>query len=61
LKQTDFDGTFEYADIVSVFNGNEAVQLIKVINIIGQEVEQNAKGLVILVFSNGETLKIVNE
>jgi hypothetical protein len=49
LKQTDFDGTFEYADIVSVFNGNEAVQLIKAINIIGQEVEQNAKGVVILV------------
>ena len=61
LKQTDFDGAFEYADILSVFNGNEAVQLIKVINIIGQEVEQNTKGLVILVFSNGETLKIINE
>jgi hypothetical protein len=61
LKQTDFDGAFEYADIVSVFNGNEAVQLIKVINILGQEVEQNTKGLVILVFSNGETLKIINE
>lgn len=61
LKQTDFDGAFEYSNIVSVFNGNEAVQLIKVINIMGQEVEQNAKGLVILVFSNGETLKIINE
>jgi hypothetical protein len=61
LKQTDFDGAFEYSNIVSVFNGNEAVQLIKVINILGQEVEQNTKGLVILVFSNGETLKIINE
>lgn len=61
LKQTDFDGAFEYSNIVSVFYGNEAVQLIKVINIMGQEVEQNAKGLVILVFSNGETLKIINE
>jgi hypothetical protein len=61
LKQTDYDGAFEYSNIVSVFNGNEELQLIKVVNIMGQTVEQNAKGLVILVFSNGETLKIINE
>jgi len=61
LKQTDFDGAFEYSYIVSVFNGNEEVQLIKVVNVMGQTVEQNTKGLVILVFSNGETLKIINE
>lgn len=61
LKQTDFDGAFEYSYIVSVFNGNEEIQLIKVVNIMGQTVEQNAKGLVILVFSNGQTLKIINE
>lgn len=61
LKQTDFDGAFEYSNIVSVFNGNEEKQLINVVNIMGQTVDQNTKGLVILVFSNGETLKIVNE
>jgi hypothetical protein len=61
LKQTDFDGTFEYSNIVSVFVASTDQELIKVVNIIGQTVDINTPGLVILIFNNGETLKIINE
>lgn len=61
LKQTDFDGKWSYSNIQSVFMNNASVELLKVINVLGQEIEQNAKGLVILVFSDGTSLKIINE
>lgn len=61
LKQTDFDGSFEYSNIVSIFVNEEEKSLIKVVNLLGQTVNINTRGMVILVFSNGETLKMVNE
>jgi hypothetical protein len=61
LKQTDFDGQFTYSDIKSVFMNTENAELIKVVNVLGQEVDQNTKGLVILMFSNGESIKLINE
>jgi hypothetical protein len=61
LKQTDFDGAFEYSNIVSVFVNAAEKELIKVVNILGQTVDINTPGLVILVFSNGESLKMINE
>lgn len=61
LKQTDFDGQFSYSNIVSVVIDTEDKQLVKAVNILGQEVELDAKGMVILIFSNGESLKRVNE
>ncbi len=61
LKQTDFDGKFSYSSIQSVFMNSADKQLVKAVNVLGQTVDQNAKGLVILMFSNGESQKIVNE
>lgn len=61
LKQTDFDGAFEYADIVSIFISSEDKSLIKIVNLIGQEVDLNTRGMVILIFSDGSTLKVINE
>jgi len=61
LKQIDFDGTISYSNIVSVFVDSEDKQIIKITNILGQDVNPNAKGLVIFVFSNGETLKVIND
>ncbi len=61
LKQTDFDGTYEYSNIVSVFIETENLQLLKTINILGQDVDINTSGLVILIFSDGTSLKIINE
>lgn len=61
LKQTDFDGAFEYSNIVSVFIDGEEKSLIKVVNLIGQEVDINTRGMVILIFSDGSALKVINE
>jgi hypothetical protein len=61
LKQTDFDGQFTYSNIKSVYMNTENAELIKVVNVLGQEVEQDTKGLVILIFSNGESMKLINE
>ncbi len=61
LKQTDYDGKFTYSPIKSVFMNSADKQLVKAVNILGQTVDQNTKGLVILMFSNGESQKIVNE
>jgi hypothetical protein len=61
LKQTDFDGAFEYSYIVSVFIDGEEKSLIKVVNLIGQEVDINTRGMVILIFSDESTMKLINE
>jgi hypothetical protein len=61
LKQTDMDGKFSYSNIVSVVINTENKQLVRVINMLGQEVKSDTKGMVILMFSNGESLKLVNE
>lgn len=61
LKQTDYDGKFSYSQIKSVFVNSDSVELLKVVNVLGQEVDQNSKGLIILIFSNGESVKIINE
>jgi hypothetical protein len=61
LKQTDFDGTTEIFYPKSVFIETKEKMLINVVNILGQTVDINTPGLIILVFSNGETLKILNQ
>lgn len=61
LKQTDYDGQFSYSSISSVFMNSENKSLLYVVNTLGQKVDMNTKGLVIMVFSNGETVKVINE
>ena len=61
LKQTDFDGHFTYSNIVSVVIDTEERELVNVVNLLGQTVDINTKGMVILVFGNGESVKIINE
>ena len=61
LMQVDLDG-FEhvYNDrILALDNSNEAAQLIRIVNLMGQEVDETAKGLVIYQFSDGTTMKVV--
>lgn len=57
LKQVDFDGVFEYFDIISVDNRQEVVTILKTINLFGQEVDTNYKGIVIDYKSDGSTTK----
>jgi len=55
LKQTDYDGKFERFHIKSINMGDREV--VKVLNLLGQEVDMNYKGLKIIIYNNGDRIK----
>lgn len=60
LKQTDFDGNYSYSDLISVDNiGSEAKEVVLMTNSIGQEVNDQYRGLIIICFSDGTFSKII--
>lgn len=61
LKQTDYDGKYKYADIISIDNRDKSKpNLIKVVNTLGQIVNSDYNGLIIYVYDDGSTIKINN-
>lgn len=61
LKQTDFDGQFKYSKIISIDNRVKNMKVIRTINLMGIEVDETYKGLVIEVFENGSTRKVLRQ
>lgn len=59
LTQTDFNGDFKRSQIISVDNRVNAKEISKVINIHGQEVNDNYKGFVIIIYKDGSILRTV--
>lgn len=60
LKQTDFNGDYKYSDMVAVDNNvDDDISIIKTINLLGVEVDENYRGLVIEIYSNGTCRKII--
>ena len=61
LKQTDYDGVFKYTDLISIDNRNSKVekQIATITNILGQEVNENYRGLVIIVYTDGSSEKVI--
>ena len=61
LKQTDYDGKFKYSDAVSIDNrNNDSKEIHRVVNALGQEVDlQYYRGLVIIEYSDGSSIKII--
>ena len=57
LKQTDFDGEYSYSDIVSV-RSNSDVEIIGYYNSMGQKIDSNSKGIVIIRYSDGTSKKV---
>jgi hypothetical protein len=57
LKQVDFDDKFEVFHPVSVIINKEDLEIYKTINLTGQEVDENYKGIVIDIYSNGTMAK----
>jgi hypothetical protein len=57
LKQTDFDGKFEYSKLISVNNSEVEKSIVSIVNAMGQEVSENDTGLKIFVYSDGTTEK----
>lgn len=60
LTQTDYDGVFEIFDPVSVIIKEERKEVVKAYNQMGQEVSIDTKGLLILVWDNGDITKTIN-
>ncbi len=59
LSETDTDGTItNYPKYVVLYNGTQKVDLIRIINILGQEIDENTSGVQIHVFSDGSIKKI---
>ncbi len=60
LKQTDTDGAEKISDIVSIDNReNTGIVVVKTMNILGQEIDENYKGIVIVLFEDGTSIKKV--
>jgi hypothetical protein len=58
LKQTDFDGNYQYSGIIAVDNNEHNTTVIKRVNLMGQEVNENYDGVIIELYSNGTTRKV---
>ena len=61
LKQTDFDGKFQFSDLISIDNSTNKSkeEIILITNLIGQEINTNYSGIVIIYFSNGTSRKTI--
>ena len=57
LKQTDFDGKYDYSDIISIDNreSDRSISLLKIVDLMGREVDEKYKGMVILIYSDRST------
>ncbi len=61
LKQTDYNGTFSYSRIVAVnFGINTPKKIIRRVNLLGQDVDENATGVTLLMYDDGDVEKIIN-
>ena len=61
LKQTDYNGDYEYFNPIAVIMKPKRRHLEKVINLTGQEVDENYKGVVIDIYSDGVNEKRIQE
>lgn len=60
LKQTDFDGEYEYFPVRSVILSNDmSGKVLYRVNSLGQRVDESYKGLVILYYPNGTIHKVI--
>lgn len=57
LSQVDFDGRYRYFELASVDNrkSHASIKHIKTFDILGREVNDDYRGVVILLYSNGST------
>lgn len=55
LRQVDFDGAYEYSNVVSLKYSNQKGELVGVYNLLGEEVGDSHSGVVLFRYKNGET------
>ena len=60
LKQFDYDGKFNYSKIISIDNRHTEAKVVKYMtNLIGQKVDKNYKGVVIIYYTDGSSIKTI--
>lgn len=61
LKQTDFDGKYDFSELISIDNRTNIVskEVSIITNILGQEVNEYYRGIVIIVYSDGTSIKVI--
>ena len=62
LKQTDFDGNSTLSEIISIDNReneSNSKTILSITNILGQQVTDSFKGLIIISYSDGSSLKSI--
>ncbi len=61
IKQVDYNGQIRsYPEIIAIDNRMKSEKVVKVVNLLGQEVSESEKGLVIYVYDDGTTEKRIN-
>lgn len=61
LKQTDFDGKYTFSDVISIDNRTNTSnkEIVMITNILGQEVNEHYRGVVIIVYADGTSIKVI--
>lgn len=59
LKQVDYDGNFEIFDIIALDNTRSYMKVVKYVNLIGQEVGPDTKGIMFEIYEDGSAKKII--
>jgi hypothetical protein len=59
LKQTDFDGKCIYSDLISMDNSFKNKEIKSIRNLLGQEVQINYHGIVIIFYQDGTSIKMI--
>ncbi len=58
LSQTDIDGSTEvFVKYISIDNREVHLKLVKIVNLLGQEIDESTRGIQIHVFSDGTSVK----
>lgn len=59
LKQTDYDGKFIYSDLISMDNRIRAKIVSRMVSLMGTEVNELYRGIVIVEYTDGSIAKII--
>lgn len=57
LKQIDFNGGYKYSDIITIDNRPINTKIIRITNLLGQEINEYYRGVIIIQYDDGTTIK----
>lgn len=61
LKQTDLNGNYTYSNLISVDNTVDANPIVTKINLMGTNILEDEKGVVIVIYENEEVIKTIQK